>query len=180
MKKERSLSVDLMAELRRQHRGSKIFKHSDRFTRGVPDISISWLGGTYWLEDKFRRKGQTLKQIMQKRDQLVSCHELSTSTSGRCWYVIYDEYPKRTTIWIPRVLARHLMPRLVLDMGPHRSIIAAVGEQIAQPMPSPQYVVGDGTLSLKSVILEHGAIWTEGWSHALVARLIYDWTKHTS
>lgn len=169
MKTERKLSVDLMAECRRQLRGSKVVKHSDRFTTGVPDITVSWLGITAWLEDKYLRKGEKLKDIIGS-DQLVFCHELSTTTMGKCAIVIYEEHPKRTTIWIPRRLGMSLYPKLILQVIPENTPVS--------PYEVHRSFLCDVNLNLDRDLKAHGAITTEGWRHDFTARLVFDWAKH--
>jgi hypothetical protein len=35
--------------------GAVIFRHEDKFTGGIPDISITWAGRTCWVEVKYDR-----------------------------------------------------------------------------------------------------------------------------
>jgi hypothetical protein len=64
---------------------AKILRHEDKYTAGIPDLSVTWRGYTIWLEVKYAnpvlRRGKEIQQyttnwLMQQ---------------GLCWYVIYYE-----------------------------------------------------------------------------------------
>lgn len=104
-------------------RGSMVIKHADRSTKGIPDVSWSALGRTCWIENKYLRKGEYLKDILDQQ-QLVICHQLMTTTN-RCWVLIYGVDPARIEIWEPRALAHVAWPRVVVwaqAPGPLRTI----------------------------------------------------------
>jgi hypothetical protein len=52
----------------RQHPGFVVLKHSDRFTAGVPDISVTYRDRTLWLEvkkNKQSRRPKVQQRILQ-------------------------------------------------------------------------------------------------------------------
>jgi hypothetical protein len=76
-------------------------RHEDHFTYGIPDISITVLGHTTWLEGKV-----LAPRLKSKRIQEVQL--LKLSNQGRAWYIIWDLRDK-----IP--LTRIVHPRDVLN-----------------------------------------------------------------
>lgn len=158
--KERTFSTNLMKRIAKDLRGSKTIKHSDRATTGVPDLSTSWMGYTHWVEDKCLRVGRTLKEIVAHL-QVITCHELSVTTNGRCWIVVYEETPRRTVIWQPRTLAAKLWPKIVLGEP-----TGDAGESYAQS------AVED--VNFDTWIRREGVIRFDGWQHGAVTKLIRD------
>jgi hypothetical protein len=55
---EATLKRDLVAAIRAAMPGAVIFRHEDRFTAGVPDLSVTWRGTTSWVEVKYSRRGR--------------------------------------------------------------------------------------------------------------------------
>ena len=83
----------LIAKIRSGLPGSVVFKHSDRLTIGIPDISVSWVGMTSWWELKvaspnIKARGVQTK-VIQDLARVTECH-----------YVIFSD--DRTYIVIPR------------------------------------------------------------------------------
>jgi len=96
MMNEKTLCAALVRTIRQEMSSAVVFKHADRVTSGVPDISVTWGGRTVWLEVKYVKAGKKIsdEQGIQRRtlDQL--------SRNGRCFYVIYRELPNRNTTMI--------------------------------------------------------------------------------
>lgn len=155
---ERGLTDKIMLAAKQELRGCKVIKHSERSTIGVPDLSISWMGFSNWVENKYRRKGESLKDIC-KMQQLVVCHELETTS--RCFIALYEDDPKRLTLWSPRALASHIWPRVV-------------GQ--AQPTP-PEVVAWDEPVNLFRVLGANGGVRCAGWEHRFVTKMIKDHTR---
>jgi len=166
---ETKLTKNLMTELGRQLRGAKVIKHGGNFVSGIPDVSVSWMGDTFWLEDKYLRRGESWPKLFKGRQQqLVTAHELSTTTFGKCWIVVYEEHPQRTSIWTPRRMAQKVYPKMILvepvQLGQTDGIF-----------DTSRYANANLALAMKS----HGVIRTDGWDHSFVAQLIFDWVKHS-
>lgn len=155
MKNERDFSVAIMGQMTRDLRGSKVIKHSDRGTVGVPDISCTWMGRTCWVETKYRRTGRHLRDILDSA-QLIVCNELSVTSDGRSWIVVYDQMPQRVTIWQPRALAALMFPRVVLEDLPTKPVLIENPEE----------------KDLMSTMRAIGALYCVGWRHAVVTQLI--------
>jgi len=51
-KNEKTLQAQLAKALRQAMPGSVVFRHEDVMTAGIPDISVTWHGRTFWLELK--------------------------------------------------------------------------------------------------------------------------------
>jgi hypothetical protein len=85
---ESKLQEQLIHALRSGLPGSIVIKHTEKITYGVPDLSISWLGKTSWLEIKF---ANPLFKITGVQTRIIKCLGQVTL----CHYVIYaarDEY----------------------------------------------------------------------------------------
>lgn len=172
---ETTLTKSLMAELTRQLRGSKTIKHGGNFVSGIPDVSTSYLGDTFWLEDKYLRKGESFTKLFKGRQQqLVTCHELSTTTFGKCWIVLYEQSPERTSIWTPRRMAQKVYPKMVLAEPVTWSAANPdiYDVEFDREMHSPH-------INLARDMKAYGVIRTAGWRHDFVARLLFDWVKHS-
>jgi hypothetical protein len=160
---ERSYSVKIIDGAKSKFRGAEILKVADRFTRGIPDIEILWLDTCSWIETKLLRKTDKLKDIL-RMDQLVKCHQLGTVCGGRSYVVIYNVAKDRTEVWLPRVLAAHVWPRVV-------------GEGIVDPYGFEPDEVESSVVNFHQVLLRHGMVWTEGWSVPLALRMVLDGIK---
>lgn len=90
---ETKLVNQLLAELRRQLPGYVIFKHADRATFGIPDISITGCGRTLWLEVKHANPTLETMGI-----QWRTCAKLHRA--GLCRYVVYFEQVKTKRLLI--------------------------------------------------------------------------------
>lgn len=115
---ERSVNESLIKVLRQELLGCVIIKHADRFTAGVPDMSVSWGGATTWLELKLLRTGTVLGQLPQA--QLVMCAKLEMATN-RCWIVVYDMKQKLTLIYRPTTLINRRTIPIVENYGVWRN-----------------------------------------------------------
>jgi hypothetical protein len=81
-------------------KGYIVFKHHDQFTHGVPDLSVTGVGRTSWLECKYANpdfKSEGIQELTMLR--------LAATSFAR--YVIYDasKNGRRTLIVEPRHLA---------------------------------------------------------------------------
>lgn len=165
---ERNITEKLMERLRADLRGAVVIKHADSFTAGVPDVSVSIVGSTNWIEVKYLRAGDSLRKVIGWK-QLIFCHELSTTTNGRCWVVVYEDLPRavprspqrrQMTIWTPRALAAHLHPKVV-------------GGEVQGCAPIEQNGFDWKVSDLHSALVKRGAVrCTDGWFHELVSQLI--------
>lgn len=99
---EASLKGKLVELIKKELHGSVVFRHEDRFTAGVPDISITWENYTTWLEVKHMKP-----KFKSRGIQSVTTLQLAL-TSHKCWYLLYieDKGNKRTMIVHPRVLIK--------------------------------------------------------------------------
>lgn len=52
---EKSLTLSLVKATKERLRGCVVIKHADKATIGVPDLSVSWRGATWWVEVKYLR-----------------------------------------------------------------------------------------------------------------------------
>ena len=64
-----------------------VIKHSDAVVAGVPDLSVTWGGGTVWLEVKYDRGNVNSRGIQRMMVQRLA-------SQGQCFYVIYYERAK--------------------------------------------------------------------------------------
>ena len=89
---EATLKRALVKAMRTTMPGAVVFRHEDRFTAGIPDISVTWAGITTWWEVKYspigrnstvtKLQGYTLEQLSrQSTAGLISYQE--TKRAGR-------------------------------------------------------------------------------------------------
>jgi hypothetical protein len=88
MKSESELTRPLLKALETAMLGSVVTKHSDRFTFGIPDISIDWIN-TAWLEVK-ATEGEKIEHHKNWGRQLIDCRRRERATH-RCWFVVYRQ-----------------------------------------------------------------------------------------
>lgn len=170
---ERTITSNVIKALKGTLRQAVVFKHADRFTAAVPDFSASVFGATFWIEMKYQRAGARLIDIIDTV-QLHLCYQLSTTTNGRCWIVVYEERPvpplgggrtgKQVTVWSPRALFAHLYPRF--DHGlesPFKGVRV-----------DPVQLTKDYRGNKAGLLRSHGAFTVPGWSYDLVTELIQE------
>jgi hypothetical protein len=87
-------------ELRRQAPSFIVLKHADRFTHGVPDVSISGHRSTSWWE--FKHADPDFKS---PGVQELTMLRLANATQ-RAWYVIYYEVNRQVFIITPEELKK--------------------------------------------------------------------------
>jgi hypothetical protein len=79
---ESTLTRGLLKTLRAAFPDGVIIKHSDSYTSGVPDISVTWNGRTTWIEVKFANP-----RVLDKGVQALMMKRLANA--GSAVYVIY-------------------------------------------------------------------------------------------
>ena len=74
-----------------------IIKHSDKFTAGIPDTTITYNGRTLWLEFKKRPDDFTgsfsdlLKASNRKsKIQMFNLWRLDRTSQGRAFYIVFE------------------------------------------------------------------------------------------
>jgi hypothetical protein len=120
---ERTLTTDLMHYLTIRYPRAAILKHSDRFTSGIPDLTISVKGHTTWFEIKYVRKGSSLEKELQPL-QKFTCRQLWTATE-RCWIVAYFEATRSIGIFAPHNLDEARLTAVGYDHTLVRQVIEA-------------------------------------------------------
>tara|TARA_R110000824_G_scaffold167181_6_gene343982 strand:+ start:3446 stop:3844 length:399 start_codon:yes stop_codon:yes gene_type:complete len=102
---EATLKTALMKEMRAQLCGAVLFRHEDKYTSGIPDISTTFNGCTIWWEVKYAKPS-----IRDRGIQHFTCNELARN--GKCFYIVYyqkkDE--KQTRIVHPQFIHDGLTP----------------------------------------------------------------------
>ena len=107
MKSESALTRLLIPALAYAMPGAEVLKHSDRFTFGIPDVSVNWRD-TCWLEVKATETARLERHKYLGR-QLLLCRRLERAT-GKCWFVVYRETAGVQSVGLWR-------PTQVLDDG---------------------------------------------------------------
>ncbi len=102
---EASVTQSLMDALKAALPGAVILKICDRFTKGIPDIDITWRGRNYRLEVKLLKRGNTLEDCSDGLQRLTLTR-LYVQTDQRAWYVVYDmrAWQKAVTVYRPQVM----------------------------------------------------------------------------
>ena len=83
-KQEARLKATLMKELREHLLGAVTLRHEDRFTSGIPDISVTWHGRTTWWECKHA----TPSLVSQGIQELTL---LRLAAAGHARYIVWQE-----------------------------------------------------------------------------------------
>ena len=89
---ERSVAQACVNHLRQALRGAVVIKHADKTTASIPDVSVTALCTTWWLELKFTDKPlhDWLAQLTDR--QRVTCRQLYAASGRRCWVVVYAQH----------------------------------------------------------------------------------------
>lgn len=117
MTNEAKLKRALMLELKKQIRHPRpvIFRHEDRYTHGMPDISLTLRNGTSWWEAKhaigYLDRGKKIQEQMMR--------DLSAN-GGRAFYIIWrtgTDGSERTYVVHPNDLNEWTEKYLVMFVG---------------------------------------------------------------
>lgn len=96
MMTEADLTNELMAALRQESRKAVILKHADRFTFAIPDISVTYLGVTHWLEVKYIRK--SYRELLGERNIYIQIAMIRKfGRQGVGWFVVFFGDPVQYT-----------------------------------------------------------------------------------
>jgi hypothetical protein len=90
---EASLKGDLVEKLRKKQPTWVIFRHEDKSTSGIPDISITGRGNTIWIEVKFANPDY-------KSTGIQELTMLRLASQGKAFYLIYNK-PKDMAMLVP-------------------------------------------------------------------------------
>ena len=82
---ESTLTQQLIKRVKMDLHGAVVLKHADRFTSGVPDLSITWHGKTSWWEVKYANPRFESPSI-----QHLTC--LRLAIAGTCHYLIFTPF----------------------------------------------------------------------------------------
>jgi hypothetical protein len=123
MKVERSHTDALIRELKTSLPKSRMLKHSDRFTTGIPDLTCSWNHATSWLEIK-RLKATEIIFDQLDQDQLLEGYKLQIACD-RAWVIAFQapriiDKTGHTWIYSPRFLFTHRESRNGSLLHPER------------------------------------------------------------
>lgn len=97
MKSESELTQELLPTIKRTLYGSEVFKISDKFTSGIPDVSVNWLV-CYWLEIKATETPKLEYHKHWGRQLLVATR--LERTMKRCFFVVYFEMDSEKSVAI--------------------------------------------------------------------------------
>ena len=148
---ESQYTSELVAYLK--NAGCVVFKHSDHFTTGIPDLSVTTRGHTTWFEVKVLKHGETFtKRVMQDRVQFFSV--LLLGNAGRAFYLIRDG--KELWIFHPRFLKE--LDDLIVDDEQRREYLLT--HRVIFPVISPT-----------TEILKHSPVVTDANNFQLVLQL---------
>jgi hypothetical protein len=82
----------LLIALRQALPGGEVIKHSDRYSTGIPDFSVSYGGRTEWFEVKLANNRRPYEPIQLARLQRL-----------HGWYVIYNTSSRSADV----IFAKH-------------------------------------------------------------------------
>lgn len=86
---EAQATQKLLAEIKKRHPRAVVFKHCDRFTKAIPDISITVAGRTFWLEVKLLKVRTFDEDTEWEPDNLVQAETLRrlAREGGRAFWI---------------------------------------------------------------------------------------------
>jgi hypothetical protein len=157
---EREVTERVEAVTRHGLPGSVVVKHCDVGTKGIPDMAVHVADRSSMAEFKHLKKGDTLKAKC-KAQQLVFCHELGTVLNGRSWVIVFEDVPKRMTVWFPRALFAHLWPN-----------VAGTNEGGFKTLGTEPALLESLDVDLKSILRTYGAFRINAWDYNVVAALV--------
>lgn len=101
---EATITVEVMRMLKEHLKVPVIFKHHDISTSGIPDMSITYGGLTFWIELKLLKEGESRAKFLRHFEplQLAECRLLERQ--GRCFYLLAQEAKGQKTaaeLWSP-------------------------------------------------------------------------------
>jgi hypothetical protein len=108
-----------MAEIKRILPTSLPLRHEDRYTHGIPDLSLSFRGKTSWWEIKVADPDCESKEI-----QRHLCRRLNAASY--CRYVIYQRGIPRGRNKRPRQI--RIVPPLDFDFWADAGVVVSEGE----------------------------------------------------
>lgn len=119
-RREANLKQSLVEALRQHLRGAVVIRHEDRFTSGIPDVSVTLLGLTSWWECK-----HACPSIDSRGIQELTA--LRLAVAGYCRYLVWEEKKdvKRTMILHPNQLAG-MVPEAFCAGFDHRWVVEYV------------------------------------------------------
>lgn len=102
----------------------KIYKHNDRGTKGMPDMTVTWSFCTSWLEFKMLHGDENIHNELDAL-QLVELVRLERA-GGRAWVIAYRKQTKTQgeylTIYQPTALLNNQQP-VAREWSSHANII---------------------------------------------------------
>lgn len=134
---EATVTQPLLKALKLYLPGAVIIKTCDRFTKGIPDIDITWREHAYRLEIKLLKPGDSFLKCSDALQQ-HTMRELWRETGHRAFYVVYDvRHQQRTTAMYTPDVFRLIGPHdeemnhaeLILGGLCHRSVAQFVRER---------------------------------------------------
>lgn len=117
--REEELSRKLKSSMETAVIESVVVKHCDTYTRGLPDISWTFYGGTTWVEVKKIDKGK--KEFAETGQQRIMTTRMARF--GSCVYVVYHLGVRRVTIHVPTLAPYQGWPSLAeFDGHDHKAV----------------------------------------------------------
>ena len=114
---EAELKGKLVEKLKEQLTGAVIFPIQDRWTSGIPDIAVTWMGRTTWWECKYADPDLDSKGI---QDLTL----LRLAGAGYARYVIYEDRGsvRRTRIVHPKDINEWMATDVVVSGFNHEFV----------------------------------------------------------
>jgi hypothetical protein len=89
---EGTITQDLLGYLKKYLPGAVVLKHCDRFTTGIPDLSVSFKGNTFWFECKYEDMGKAtdmyVYRVLENKVQNETMRRLYRETN-KAWFLIW-------------------------------------------------------------------------------------------
>jgi len=104
--------------------GCVVVRHEDKFTAGVPDLSVTWAGVTSWIEVKYERKGRLAKLTALQEKALQDL----AMAGAPAYALTYAERGKDRVAHLSRLLNRTSSVDVVLFFD-HKAVSEAIRDE---------------------------------------------------
>lgn len=122
----------------------EVIKHADRFRKGVPDISVTGIQQTWWLELKIIEApwmgpddlvAKFRERVMEDIVQFMTMRRLSAKSGGRAFYLAFDWHTKNYHIAKPELFA----PNPVPDIWTYANLLDALETRLVVNLRKGSY-----------------------------------------
>lgn len=144
---EATLKAQLMSHLRHTLPGAVCFRHEDKMTHGIPDISVTIFGRTVWFEAKRIVNGELHETGIQNLTML------RLAGAGEAWFVYWV---KADSSWTTAIVHPKFNDALVRRQVPINDILAQISTLNGLDFhDQTRYRMGVKQIGIKHALVAH-------------------------